>query len=155
MIEFDKLNAYVDGELDAQESASVAQAIADDPGLARRVSSLTRLRSSVAEGLEAPVIPLPEPPPVHGHAWAGDNAVARIDLPIDFGVSWIKAKLESPANPYAWQNFTQTVRLPQEGYYEIWARATDDANRMQPFAIAWNPKGYMNNSMHRVSVFAS
>jgi len=23
---------------------------------------------------------------------------------------------------------------------------------MQPFAIAWNPKGYLNNSMHRVAV---
>ena len=93
--------------------------------------------------------------PVRGHAWAGDNKVSRVDLSIDFGVTWIQAKLDSPPNPYAWQRFSQTVRLPQEGYYEIWARATDDAGRAQPFAIAWNPKGYMNNSMHRVSVVAS
>ncbi|MCH9050247.1 MAG: sulfite oxidase [Proteobacteria bacterium] len=93
--------------------------------------------------------------PVHGHAWAGDNKVTRLDLSIDFGVTWIQAKLDAPSNPYAWQRFAQTVRLPQQGYYEIWARATDDQGRMQPFAIAWNPKGYMNNSMHRVSVYAS
>jgi DMSO/TMAO reductase YedYZ molybdopterin-dependent catalytic subunit len=92
---------------------------------------------------------------VHGHAWAGDNTVKALDLSIDFGATWIKANLTSPANPYAWQNFSQTVRLPQKGYYEIWARATDDQGRMQPFAIAWNPKGYMNNSMHRISVYAS
>ncbi len=92
---------------------------------------------------------------VHGHAWAGDNKVSRLDLSIDFGVTWIRAKLDRPPNPYAWQRFSQRVRLPQQGYYEIWARATDDQRRMQPFAIAWNPKGYMNNSMHRISVYAS
>ena len=92
---------------------------------------------------------------VHGHAWAGDNAVSRLHLSIDFGVTWTHAKLDSPANRYAWQNFSQTVKLPQKGYYEIWARATDDQGRTQPFAIAWNPKGYMNNSMHRISVYAS
>ena len=92
---------------------------------------------------------------VRGCAWAGDNAVSRLDLSIDFGVTWIRAELDSPPNPYAWQRFLQTMRLPQKGYYEIWARATDDQGRMQPFAIAWNPKGYMNNSMHRVSVYAS
>jgi DMSO/TMAO reductase YedYZ molybdopterin-dependent catalytic subunit len=89
---------------------------------------------------------------VRGHAWAGDDQVAEIDLSIDFGVTWIKADLETARNPYAWQHFSKKVSFPIEGYYEIWARATDSEGRMQPFAIAWNPKGYLNNSMHRVSV---
>jgi DMSO/TMAO reductase YedYZ molybdopterin-dependent catalytic subunit len=92
---------------------------------------------------------------IRGNAWAGDNAVARVDISYDFGATWTQADLKSPANRYAWQRFSQTVKLPQEGYYEIWARATDDQGRMQPFAFAWNPKGYLNNSMHRVSVYAS
>ncbi len=92
---------------------------------------------------------------VHGHAWAGDNWITALDLSIDFGATWIQAKLDPPPNPYAWQRCSQSVTLPQKGYYEIWARAADDQDRMQPFAIAWNPKGYMNNSMHRVSVYAS
>ena len=25
----------------------------------------------------------------------------------------------------------------------------------QPFAVGWNPKGYLNNSMHRISVRVS
>ncbi|HHG90642.1 MAG TPA: hypothetical protein ENJ90_09235, partial [Devosia sp.] len=41
------------------------------------------------------------------------------------------------------------------GYYEVWARATDDAGIMQPFAIDWNPKGYLNNTMHRVGLRVS
>ena len=47
------------------------------------------------------------------------------------------------------------LEFPRKGYYEVWARATDDNGVSQPFAVAWNPKGYLNNSMHRVSVRVS
>lgn len=89
---------------------------------------------------------------VAGHAWAGDNTVARVDVSIDFGATWIQAKLAAPANPYAWQQWSADLEFPIAGYYEVWARATDDKGTSQPFAIAWNPKGYLNNSMHRISV---
>jgi len=98
-------------------------------------------------------IPTTEPVlQVRGHAWAGDNKVTAVDLSIDFGATWIKADLREPRNPYAWQNFTAELKLPTKGYYEVWSRATDDQGQMQPFAIAWNPKGYLNNSMHRIVV---
>ena len=89
---------------------------------------------------------------LRGHAWAGDNEVTAVDVSIDFGATWLKADLREPRNPYAWQHFSTKVKFPMKGYYEVWARATDDQSRMQPFAIAWNPKGYLNNSMHRVAV---
>ncbi len=92
---------------------------------------------------------------IRGHAWAGDVEVSSVELSIDFGVTWIKADLQNPVNPYAWQRFSQTVKFPTKGYYEVWARATDSRDRMQPFAIAWNPKGYLNNSMHRVAVMVA
>ncbi len=89
---------------------------------------------------------------VRGQAWAGDNAVSAVHVTGDFGASWVKANLSPPPNPYSWQRWTATVALPGHGYYEIWARATDDQGRMQPFGITWNAKGYLNNSMHRISV---
>ena len=89
---------------------------------------------------------------VRGHAWAGDRAVNAVDLSIDFGATWTSADLNQPANPAAWQNWRQALTFPQAGYFEVWARATDDHGVMQPHAIAWNPKGYLNNAMHRVSV---
>ena len=89
---------------------------------------------------------------VAGHGWAGDHEVARVDVSIDFGATWQQAKLAAPVNPYAWQRWSATVAFPQHGYYEVWARATDTEGRSQPFAIAWNPKGYLNNAMHRISV---
>lgn len=89
---------------------------------------------------------------VRGHAWAGDHSVKVVELSVDFGATWIKTNLRNPANPYAWQHFNARVRFPTKGYYEVWARATDDTGKQQPFSIAWNPKGYLNNSMHRIAV---
>ena len=89
---------------------------------------------------------------VRGHAWAGDLAVQAMDISSDFGATWQPAKLAAPPNPYSWQRWHATVGFPSHGYYEIWARATDQNGRRQPFAIAWNPKGYLNNSMHRIAV---
>ena len=92
---------------------------------------------------------------VRGHAWAGDRKVSALDLSIDFGASWQAAELDEPANPYAWQNWRAQVSFPLPGYYEVWARATDDQGVMQPFAIAWNPKGYLNNVLHRIALTVS
>ncbi len=89
---------------------------------------------------------------IHGHAWAGDDKVASVDLSIDFGATWVTVNLGEPVNPYAWQSFSAEVSLPKKGYYEVWARATSDKGVAQPHAIAWNPKGYLNNSMHRIAV---
>jgi DMSO/TMAO reductase YedYZ molybdopterin-dependent catalytic subunit len=89
---------------------------------------------------------------IRGHAWAGDDVVDHVDLSIDFGATWARSELSRPVNPYAWQTFTADLKLPKKGYYEIWARATSDKGISQPHAIAWNPKGYLNNSMHRIAV---
>lgn len=92
---------------------------------------------------------------VRGHAWSGDLKVARVDLTHDFGASWVKADLADPPNPYSWQTWTAELTFPTRGYYEIWARATNENGDMQPFAVNWNPKGYLNNAMHRIAVMVS
>jgi DMSO/TMAO reductase YedYZ molybdopterin-dependent catalytic subunit len=89
---------------------------------------------------------------VGGQAWAGDRSVKAMHVSIDFGATWIEANLAAPPNPYSWQRWTADLAFPGHGYYEVWARATDDQGLMQPFAINWNPKGYLNNSMHRIAV---
>ncbi|HKJ60979.1 MAG TPA: sulfite oxidase [Hyphomicrobiales bacterium] len=89
---------------------------------------------------------------VRGHAWSGDRTVDKLDISIDFGATWQSATLDAPVDNGAWQNWRANVTFPQSGYYEVWARAIDSAGVSQPFAIAWNPKGYLNNSMHRVGL---
>ncbi len=92
---------------------------------------------------------------VRGHAWAGEQEVAEVQVSLDFGATWQKAGLAKPVNRYAWQHWTTELRLPQKGYYEIWTRATDDQGRSQPMILpGWNPKGYLNNTCHRVAIQA-
>ena len=87
-----------------------------------------------------------------GHAWAGERTVSAVHLSIDFGATWIDTALDEPVNAGAWQNWRAAIGFPGPGYYEIWARATDSEGVGQPHAIAWNPKGYLNNALHRVAV---
>ncbi len=89
---------------------------------------------------------------VRGHAWSGDRDISQVEVSIDFGATWTNATVDGPVNAGAWQNWRINVEFPQAGYYEAWARATDSHGVAQPHAIAWNPKGYLNNSMHRVAI---
>ncbi|MEM7611225.1 MAG: sulfite oxidase [Pseudomonadota bacterium] len=92
---------------------------------------------------------------IRGHAWAGDNEVASVQTSVDFGATWQAASLAAPANRLAWQRFTTEVRVTTPGYYEIWARATDENGVSQPMLVpGWNPKGYLNNACHRIAVQA-
>ncbi len=90
---------------------------------------------------------------VRGHAWAGELSVDKVDVSIDFGTTWQRAKLARARNRHAWQRWTAELKLPQKGYYEVWARATDAKGKSQPMVVpGWNPKGYLNNACHRIAV---
>lgn len=90
---------------------------------------------------------------LRGHAWSGYGPVAAMHVSVDFGATWIEAALKKPENPYAWQHWDASVTFPKAGYYEVWARATDDQGRMQPMLVpGWNPRGYLNNAMQRIAV---
>lgn len=90
---------------------------------------------------------------LRGAAWAGDLTVSRVDVSTDSGATWTGATLAPTRNRYDWNRWTAAVALPSDGYYEIWARATDSSGRAQPhLPVNWNPQGYGGNQMHRVAV---
>jgi DMSO/TMAO reductase YedYZ molybdopterin-dependent catalytic subunit len=90
---------------------------------------------------------------LRGAAWAGDHTVRAVDVSIDYGSSWQSASVGQPRNPYDWQRWTATAKLPSDGYYEVWARATDSRGVVQPHVAGnWNPQGYGAHPMHRIAV---
>jgi DMSO/TMAO reductase YedYZ molybdopterin-dependent catalytic subunit len=90
---------------------------------------------------------------LRGASWAGDYTVKAVDVSTNFGASWQKAQLSQPKNRYDWQRWTAAIKLPGDGYYEVWARATDSRGMMQPHvAGGWNPQGYGANPLHRIAV---
>jgi DMSO/TMAO reductase YedYZ molybdopterin-dependent catalytic subunit len=92
---------------------------------------------------------------VRGHAWAGNGDVKAMHVSLDFGQTWQEASLDPAPNKYAWQRWRTTVTPPEQGYYEVWARATDmDGVSQPPVTPGWNPRGYGNNMIHRIALFA-
>lgn len=90
---------------------------------------------------------------VRGHAWAGDLEVKAMHVSIDFGATWAPALLDPPPNRLAWQRWKASLDFPESGYYEVWARATDEEGNTQPMVVGgWNPKGYLNNATHRIAI---
>lgn len=97
--------------------------------------------------------PLPQKMHVNGHAWAGDRQVKSLEVSIDFGQSWQQVTLSQAVNRNAWQHWHTQLQFPQKGYYEVWAKATDEHGVAQPMVLpGWNPKGYLNNACHRIAV---
>ncbi|MGF1592549.1 MAG: sulfite oxidase [Kiloniellaceae bacterium] len=92
---------------------------------------------------------------VRGQAWAGDDYVTGMEVSIDFGATWQTAEVMPAPNRYSWQRWRAQIIPPQAGYYEVWARATDNRGRSQPMVVpGWNPRGYLNNACHRIHVQA-
>jgi len=89
--------------------------------------------------------------PVSGAAWAGENQIAKVEISIDGGATWHEAKLGPEHAPYAWRLWSYTWR-PKHGEHVIMARATDSGGRVQPAEAAWNPSGYLYNSIDQVKV---
>ena len=90
---------------------------------------------------------------INGHAWAGELPISQVEYSIDFGSTWTTCSLEPPVNRLAWQHFSATISFPKKGYYEVWAKATDQNGKSQPMVLpGWNPKGYLNNACHRIAI---
>jgi len=89
---------------------------------------------------------------IRGFAWAGENAIERVDVSTDGGSKWKEAQLSSPKLPFAWRLFHLDWEPAEPGYYTVMSRATDTAGRVQPIVAPWNPSGYLWNSIDRVGV---
>jgi DMSO/TMAO reductase YedYZ molybdopterin-dependent catalytic subunit len=91
--------------------------------------------------------------PIAGHAWTSSKEIVKVEYSIDFGEQWQEAIVSESTNRYAWQHFEAKVKFPKQGYYEVWARATDSEDKRQPMLLpGWNPKGYLNNACHRIAI---
>jgi sulfite oxidase len=145
-----------DGEKMIQEYRLPRQPIAPGANVAQedmRIIESMPVKSLITSPKSGGMLRPGRPLQVEGKAWAGDLAVAAVHVSHDFGATWQKAELDRPANRLAWQAWRSTLHLPQPGYYEIWARATDTEGRSQPMVVpGWNPKGYNNNACHRIAI---
>lgn len=79
--------------------------------------------------------------------------VARLEVSADGGKSWKEARLSDRKGDFTWQLWEVEVNV-SSGESTLVARAIDSKGRTQPEKAAWNFKGYLNDSWHRVTVQA-
>jgi DMSO/TMAO reductase YedYZ molybdopterin-dependent catalytic subunit len=109
-----------------------------------------RVRAVITTPRAGFAFPAGVPLAVRGHAWSGHTPLANVELSTDGGKSWRTAALGPLPDTFAWRRFTAML-APPAGAIEIIARASDTSGRSQPLESApWNPRGYCNNTVHRV-----
>ncbi len=67
-----------------------------------------------------------------GVAWAGEEAVAGVDVSIDGGRTWSPAQLIGPQAKYSWNMWEYLWEVVQPGSYQILSRAISTGGRIQP-----------------------
>jgi DMSO/TMAO reductase YedYZ molybdopterin-dependent catalytic subunit len=95
----------------------------------------------------------PGPTEVRGLAFDGGAGIARVMVSADGGQAWRPAALGEDLGRYAFRRWTAQVAL-RAGANVLMARAVSNAGEEQPFALRWNPSGYMRNMVERVTVLA-
>jgi DMSO/TMAO reductase YedYZ molybdopterin-dependent catalytic subunit len=71
---------------------------------------------------------------IFGVAWAGEEAVAGVDISIDGGRTWNEALLLGPHAPYSWTLWEYLWEAAVPGHYTLLARARSADGRVQPLA---------------------
>jgi DMSO/TMAO reductase YedYZ molybdopterin-dependent catalytic subunit len=88
---------------------------------------------------------------VHGIAWAGSNSVTDIQVCAD-GKNWSPISFDDPDIPYSWRRWSYYWDVEKPGIYTLMVKATDEQKNVQPVQAPWNVKGYLNNSIHTITV---
>jgi DMSO/TMAO reductase YedYZ molybdopterin-dependent catalytic subunit len=89
---------------------------------------------------------------VRGKAWSGSGPISNVDVCLTGQGDWRAAKLEPPAGPYQWQEWSYVWDLRVPGRHTLRARATDAAGNVQPESPDWNRLGYGNNAIELIYV---
>lgn len=89
---------------------------------------------------------------ITGFAWAGESSIAKVDVSMDNGASWVQARLGKEREKYAWQSFEYEFAITKPGSYLLMSRAMDLQGRVQPVAPQWNPSGYLWNVIDKVRI---
>ncbi len=109
-------------------------------------------KASVARPATGEVVPAGKPYRVTGLAWAGEQAVATVEVSTDGGATWRPAALDKQAKPHCWQAWSAEWTPTARGPAQVVARATDAAGRTQPVKRDPDRRTYLINHLVPVPV---
>jgi DMSO/TMAO reductase YedYZ molybdopterin-dependent catalytic subunit len=89
---------------------------------------------------------------VFGLAWAGEQAVAKVEVSTDGGCKWDEAELLGPSAAYSWTMWEYPWNVRQPGAYNIVSRATSADGQTQPTEYDPLFSGYMIHFTRAIEV---
>jgi DMSO/TMAO reductase YedYZ molybdopterin-dependent catalytic subunit len=89
---------------------------------------------------------------VFGVAWAGEEAVAAVEVSADGGRSWGRADLIGPRAEYSWTLWEYLWEVARSGTHTIMARAMSVSGRRQPMEHDPLHEGYLIHFCRPVTV---
>jgi DMSO/TMAO reductase YedYZ molybdopterin-dependent catalytic subunit len=84
-----------------------------------------------------------------GRSWSGAAAVDRVDVSVDGGSTWRRARPYRSGHRQAWTQWRYVWKHPALGQHVLMARATDAAGRTQPLETPFNDNGYFFDAVVR------
>ena len=91
---------------------------------------------------------------VRGIAMGGGTGVAKVDVSADEGKSWLPATLGKDEGKHSFRRFDVNLTTPASGSLILMTRCTDSNGVVQPMDRVWNPGGYMQCAVERLTVKA-
>ena len=91
---------------------------------------------------------------VFGVAMTDGTPLKAVEVQLDEG-QWVAAKLEKPANPFAWTWFRAELPAPAAGAHSVASKATDALGRTQPPNLDMKKTNWENNAIWRRQIQVS
>lgn len=111
-------------------------------------------RSFVTNLRHGEVIEAGAPLAVSGIAMGGGTGVAKVDISTDGGRTWSPSKLGKDEGRHSFRRFDAQVKTPATGQFVVMTRCTDSNKVAQPMDPIWNPAGYMQCAVERLTLNA-
>ncbi|OGT00258.1 MAG: oxidase [Gallionellales bacterium RBG_16_56_9] len=89
---------------------------------------------------------------VNGIAWDGGAGVDHVEVSIDLGASWRRAKLGRDLGRFSFREFSFAAPAHERGSIVVMARAVSRSGETQVERLIHNPAGYHHNVIQRVYV---
>jgi DMSO/TMAO reductase YedYZ molybdopterin-dependent catalytic subunit len=80
---------------------------------------------------------------VFGMAWAGEHAVAAVEVSVDGGSTWQRAELQGIRAPYSWTAWEFLWEPAGPGQYSLMSRAISTSGEVQPMDHDTDRGGYL------------
>jgi hypothetical protein len=108
--------------------------------------------TSIADGQK---VAAKKPIEVRGIAWDGGYGIKTVEVSSDGGRSWREAALGQDLGRYSFRPWSFRFTPGKAGNHTVMAKATNRIGATQTMDLNFNPAGYHNNVVQRVTVVAA